>query len=316
MLDITPAGGGPQLLDHVRTQLRAKRYSARTEESYLDWVRRYLQFHGHRNPCDMGAPEIEAFLTHLVVDRSAAQTTRNQALSALVFLYRHVYARELPTLRQPARAKKTRYVTVTLTREQVRALLDKAGVEGDGLVLHLLYGAGLRLAEALRLRVGDLQLPSHEIVVRDGRGQRERVTVLPRSLVPALQAHLERRRVQYEADLATGVADVWMPDVSADPGAATQWNWQYLFVADTYSLEPSPDAIRRHHLSEKCVERSLARALAAAHIAKSASSLTLRQCFASHLLESGCDMASVQRLLGQDGGAVAAPSDLRSPLDA
>jgi integron integrase len=289
----------PRLLERLRSALRARHYSLRTEQSYVAWVKRFILFHGKRHPDDMGEPEINAFLSSLATDGRVAASTQNQALSALLFLYRHVLEKPFPEMPSLVRARRPARLPVVLTRDEVRRVL--AGLGGEPrLVATLLYGSGLRLMEALRLRVKDLDLSRNEILVRDGKGQKDRVTMLPAALKPDLAAHLKRVRGLHDAALAAGGGDVHLPDAIRIkyPGAAKSWPWQYVFPAGRESTDPRGGEIRRHHLPESAVQRAVKKAVAAAGIAKLASCHTLRHSFATHLLESGYDIRTIQELLG------------------
>lgn len=289
----------PRLLDVLRDKLRLKHYSLRTEQQYVNWVRRFLRFHHHRHPREMGAAEVTAFLTDLAVASGVSASTQNQALSALLFLYREVLEVSLPWLDEVVRAKQPSRLPVVLTRREVAALLAQA----DGLYalqLRLLYGTGMRLMECMRLRVKDVDFERREVLVRDGKGAKDRVTMLPQSVSEPLQTHLLRRRAVYETDLATGMADVYLPDALARkyPNAATEWGWQYIFVTSGYVHDPRSGAVRRHHQDEKLLQRAMKRAVIAAGITKPATPHTLRHSFATHLLEAGYDIRTVQELLG------------------
>ncbi|WP_298218059.1 integron integrase [Halothiobacillus sp.] len=289
----------PKLLDQVRDLIRTKHYSIRTENQYLQWIRRFILFHGKRHPRDMGAPEVEAFLSHLAVSRDVAASTQNQALSALLFLYREVLGIDLPWLDNVTRAKRPQRLPVVLSRDEVRAVLDRmSGVYG--LMASLLYGTGMRLMECVRLRVKDVDFARGEILIRDGKGAKDRVTMLPESLVPALQSHLNQRRAIFEDDLRAGKAGVYLPNALAVkyPGAPIEWGWQYVFVSGSYSMDPRSGAERRHHLDEKLLQRAMKKAVRAADLAKPATPHTLRHSFATHLLERGQDIRTIQALLG------------------
>ncbi len=295
----TPPGQPPRLLDQVRERIRVKHYSLRTEEQYVHWIKRFILFHGKRHPREMGAAEVEAFLSDLAVNGHVAASTQNQALSALLFLYREVLGIELPWLDNVTRAKRPRRLPVVLTPGEVRAVLDRMdGVYG--LMARILYGTGMRLMECVRLRVKDVDFGRGEILVRDGKGAKDRVTMLPASLVAPLEAHLARRRVIYEDDLRDGRAGVWLPDALARkyPNAATEWGWQYVFCSGSHSVDPRTGALRRHHVDEKLLQRAMKKAVAAARLAKPATPHTLRHSFATHLLEGGHDIRTVQELLG------------------
>lgn len=288
-----------KLLDQLRDKLRLKHYSIRTEVQYVQWVRRFILFHGKRHPRDMGAGEVEAFLTHLAVEGRVAAATQNQALSALLYLYREVLEIELPWLDSLVRAKRPARLPVVLTRQEVNAVLGR--MEGThGLMARLLYGTGMRLMECVRLRVKDVDFERAEIVVRDGKGAKDRITMLPQSLLPSLQEHLAHRRRLYEDDLAKGMASVYLPDAldRKYPNAAVDWGWQYIFVAGSYSVDPRGGGERRHHMDEKLLQRAMKRAVQAVGLAKPATPHTLRHSFATHLLQAGYDIRTVQELLG------------------
>lgn len=276
-----------------------KHYSIRTEQQYVQWARRFILFHDKRHPRELGAAEVEAFLTHLAVEGNVAAATQNQALSALLFLYREVLEINLPWLDNVVRAKRPARLPVVLTRQEVTAVLDR--MSGTyGLLARLLYGTGMRLMEVIRLRVKDVDFSRAEIVVRDGKGGKDRVTMLPQSLVPPLQAHLRERRALFEDDLAKGMASVYLPDALERKyvNAAVDWGWQYIFVAGSYSLDPRSGVERRHHLDEKLLQRAMKKAVQAAGIVKPATPHTLRHSFATHLLQAGYDIRTVQELLG------------------
>ena len=284
----------------VRERLRSLHYSLRTEQTYVHWIKRFIHFHGKRHPRGMGAPQVEAFLSHLATEGRVAANTQNLALSALLFLYRDVLAIELPWLKDVTRAKRPQRLPTVLTREEAHALLKALKPGVPGLIVRLLYGTGMHLMEGVRLRVKDLELDARQIVVRDGKGAKDRVTVLPDGLVRPLRAQLAVRRSVYDMDLARGAAGVWLPDAldRKYPGASTQWVWQYVFVAAGFSPDPRSGAIRRHHVDEQLVQRAVKRAAQAARIAKPVSPHTLRHSFATHLLEHGYDIRTVQELLG------------------
>ena len=249
----------PRLLDQVRDRLRVKHYSMRTEDTYLQWIRRFIFFHGKKHPREMGGPQVEAFLSHLATDARVAASTQNQALSALLFLYREVLQVDLPWLDGVVRAKRPKHVPVVLTENEVRALL--AQLEGTRwLIVSLLYSSGMRLLEGLRLRVKDVDFERHEITVRDGKGARDRVTMLPVRLVEPLVSHLARVRVLHERDLAEGYGEVHLPFALAHkyPKAGRSWIWQYVFPSGSRSVDPADGVIRRHHLDEKIVQRAVA----------------------------------------------------------
>ncbi|HEY9099567.1 MAG TPA: integron integrase [Thiobacillus sp.] len=295
----TPSAPSPKLLDQVRDRIRVKHYSIRTETQYVQWVRRFILFHDKKHPKDMGAPEVEAFLTHLAVVGNVAAATQNQALSALLFLYREVLVIDLPWLDNVTRAKRPQRLPVVLTREETHAVLDRMpGVYG--LMAKLLYGTGMRLMECVRLRVKDVDFARREILIRDGKGAKDRVTMLPDSVVSTLQTHLQQRRVVFDDDCQAGKGNVYMPDALARkyPNSPTDWGWQYIFPSGSYSVDPRSGAERRHHLDEKLLQRAMKRAVQASGTPKPATPHTLRHSFATHLLEGGYDIRTVQELLG------------------
>lgn len=290
---------GPRLLDRVRDRIRLKHYSIRTEQAYLDWVRRFVVFHGRRHPRELGHAHVEAFLTHLAVEGKVAAATQNQAKSALLFLYKEVLGTELPWLEGVESAKRPARLPVVLTPEEVVAVLRR--VDGTrGLILRLLYGTGMRMLEVLRLRVKDVDFQRREFLVRDGKGGRDRVTMLPDSLALMLRAHLARVKALHEDDLRAGFGEVNLPFALARkyPHAAREWAWQYVFPAGNRSVDPRSGAVRRHHADDQSVQRAMRAALRQAGIAKAATPHTLRHSFATHLLESGSDIRTVQELLG------------------
>jgi integron integrase len=289
----------PRLMDQVRDCIRTRHYSIRTETAYLEWVKRYIRFHGMRHPSGMGAAEVEAFLSHLAVEGNVAASTQSQALSALLFLYREVLAQDLPWLDGITRAKKPERLPVVLSVAEVQALLRHA--EGtNSLMLRLLYGTGMRLMECCRLRVMDVDFSMRQIVVRNGKGGKDRVTMLPAALAQPLVDHLARVRDVFERDLAAGRADVYLPHALASkyPNAPREWGWQWVFPARGYSVDPRSGAERRHHIDEKQLQRAMRRCAQAAGIAKHATPHTLRHSFATHLLDGGNDIRTVQELLG------------------
>lgn len=291
--------GKPKLLDQVRQQIRVRNYSIRTETVYAEWVKRFIRFHRYRHPAEMGAAEIEAFLTHLATARNVSASTQNQALAALLFLYKEVLKLELPWLAGIVRAKKPKHLPVVLTREEVSAVLGQL----DGvrwIVASLLYGSGLRLLEALRLRVKDVDFARGEVLVRDGKGQKDRVTMLPQRLVLPLQQHLRNVNLLHQEDLAEGFGLANLPFALARkyPNAAADWGWQFVFPSVNRSVDPRSKGIFRHHLHEKTIQRAVREATRRAGLIKHATPHTLRHSFATHLLESGQDIRTVQELLG------------------
>jgi len=292
----------PKLLDQVREKIRYKHYSLSTENTYISWIRQYILFNEKRHPSEMGAAEVEAFLTYLATTRHVSSSTQNQALSAILFLYREVLALDLPWLDNFERSKKPRRLPVVLTTLEVQALLresDKAPAP-IGLIIKLLYGTGMRLMEAVRLRVKDVELSRKEIIIRDGKGGKDRVTMLPESLVEPIRAQLAMRHAWHDQDIASGKVGVWLPDALAVkyPKAHQEWGWQYVFAAKNYSIDPRTQVERRHHVEEKQVQRYVKRAAERAGIFKPTSPHTLRHSFATHLLQVGYDIRTVQELLG------------------
>ena len=288
-----------RLLDAVRMGIRARHYSIRTEEAYVGWIRRFIVFHGRRHPRELGEPEINAFLTHLAVREHVSSSTQTQALAALLFLYRRVLEIPFPRLESLVRAKRPKRLPLVLTREEVRAVLDN--LEGAPRVIAtLLYGGGLRLLEALRLRVKDVDFARAQITVRDGKGGKDRVTMLPAAIRELLIDHLAVVRALHRADLEAGVGSVYMPDAldRKYPGASREWGWQYVFPAGSPGQDPRSGEIRRHHLNESVVQKAVRQAVRDAGIDKPASCHTLRHSFATHLLESGYDIRTIQDLLG------------------
>lgn len=289
----------PKLLEQLRNRVRFKHYSLATERQYVHWVKRFILFHNKRHPHEMGPAEVEAFLTHLAVDGHVSASTQNQALSALLFLYREVLEQDLPWLQEVVRVKRPARLPVVLTQTEVTEVLERMqGVHG--LMARLLYGTGMRLMEVVRLRVKDVDFERLEIVVRDGKGGKDRVTMLPRKLATPLQEHLVWRRRLFEDDTAKGMADVFLPDALERkyPNAGKSWGWQYIFPSGSYSVDPRSGAERRHHMDEKLLQRSMKKAVQAASIAKPATPHTLRHSFATHLLQSGYDIRTIQELLG------------------
>lgn len=327
--DIRPDQACAELCRRVRDTLRAKQYSIHTEHTYVDWVRRFILFHDNRHPREMAAPEIEAFLTHLAVERNVAASTQNQALTALLFLYREVLGVD-PGPVCAFRAARPARLPATLTREEVKRVI--AALSGaNRLVAHLLYGAGLRLIECLRLRAGDVDLDFRQTTVRDGKGNVDRVTVLPDSAVELLGVHLQHVRQLHRRDLAAGYGAVYLPPALEEkhPHAHRRWCWQYVFPAPNLSTDPRSGVRRRHHLGQSTPQRAIRKAARSLGIDdKRISCRILRHCFAAHLLEAGYDVRTVQELMGhQDmqrtliytnvlnrgGPPIVSPLDLLSP---
>ncbi len=288
-----------KLLDQVRDAIRLKHYSFRTEESYVQWIRRYILFHGKRHPLEMGGAEIEAFLTDLAVNRQVAASTQNQALSALLFLYRVVLKQELDISIDAVRAKRSRYLPTVLTREEVLAVIQNlSGVHQ--LFIQVLYGSGLRLTEGLQLRVKDIDFAQRQILVRDGKGKESRVTMLPLSLIEPLKHQMEKAKITHQQDLDKGLGSVYLPFALERkyPHADRQWIWQFIFPSDRFSQDPRSGVTRRHHLHETGIQRSIKQAVHLAGIQKRVGCHTFRHSFATHLLQNGYDIRTVQELLG------------------
>ena len=289
----------PRLLDQVRARIRFKHYSIRTEQAYIDWIRRFIKFNRNRHPVELSSRDVELFLTHLASVGHVAASTQNQAQSALLFLYREALSRELPWLEGVVRAKMPSRLPVVLTRTEVADVLTR--MRGTHrLIGDLLYGTGMRIMEALRLRVKDVDFGRREILVRDGKGAKDRVTMLPDRLFPVLRAHLIEAKRLHRMDLQDGFGAAWMPFALARkyPIAANEWAWQYVFPADRRSADPRTGIMRRHHISDQSFQRAMREALRASGIAKPATPHTLRHSFATHLLEAGYDIRTVQELLG------------------
>lgn len=291
----------PKLLDIVRGKIRLKHYSIRTEQAYVDWIKRFIFHFDKMHPKHLGAADVEAFLTHLAVAGKVSASTQNQAKSALLFLYKEVLGVELPWLDKVQQAKIPKRLPVVLSQGEVALILSRL----DGthhLVVSLLYGTGMRILEALRLRVKDIDFARKEILIRDGKGFKDRVTMLPVLLIKPLQAHLAKVKSLHEADLAKGYGDVYLPFALAKkyPYAARDWAWQYVFPSGKLSVDPrSDDAVtRRHHVQDQAIQRAVRQAVVDAGVTKAATPHTFRHSFATHLLESGYDIRTVQELLG------------------
>jgi integron integrase len=314
-----------KLLDQARLVLRLKHMSYRTEIAYLSWIKRFILFHHKRHPKDMGAIEIRAFLAHLALHEQVAASTQNGALNALLFLYRHVLKQPFPDLDAIERAQRPQRLPTVFTREEAHAVLAQLS-DMPALMARLLYGAGLRLMECVRLRVKDVDFAYHQITVRHGKGGRDRVTMLPQTLHVPLQRHLARLQLVHQEDLAAGYGEVHLPYAFArkDPHAGTAWEWQYVFPAAKRAIDPRTGVERRHHVSHSVLQKAVKHAIRRAGLQKRGSCHTLRHSFATHLLEDGYDIRTVQELLGhkdvsttmrythvlQRGG-----KGVRSPLD-
>ncbi len=289
----------PKLLDQVRALLRARHYSIRTEHSYVDWIRRYVRFHELRHPRELGPPEISAFLTHLAVEGEVAASTQNQARSALLFLYREVLQIDIPELAEVVAARAPTRIPTVLTREEARLVLAQlSGIHQ--LIAQLLYGSGLRLIEALRLRIQDLDFAQHEILVRSGKGEKDRRTMLPDRLINPLREHLRGIQELHAEDLRRGFGAVQMPYALERkyPGSEREWRWQFVFPAARLSTDPRSGIVRRHHLNERNIQSAVTSAVRTVGLTKRASCHTFRHSFATHLLEQGYDIRTVQELLG------------------
>jgi integron integrase len=287
-----------KLLDQARDLIRLKHYSIRTEQAYLGWIKQYIIFHKKRHPSEMGSAEVSQFLTHLAVKRKVAASTQNQALSALLFLYSQVLQQPFDWMEDVQRAKKPAKLPVVFTKEEARAILRQLN-GSKWLMLSLLYGSGLRLMECLRLRVKDIDFGYGQIVLRDEKGQKDRVTVLPEALKEPLRRHLEKVKV-HQKDLKEGFGEVYLPFALEKKysKASREWGWQYVFPATKRSIDPRSGVVRRHHIDETVLQGAVKEAIQAAGITKSGSPHTFRHSFATHLLEAGYDIRTVQELLG------------------
>jgi len=332
-LDVPPPkprrGGGttdwPALETTVRTALRTEHYARKTEKAYVQWIRAYVDYHHGRRPSEMGAAQIHHFLSHLAINKQVAASTQNQALSAVIFLYKKVVKQDPGDFSDFPRARRPRRLPVVLSRQEVQAILNR--VDGaEGLVVRLLYGTGMRVSEVLRLRVQEISFDRNEIMVRAAKGDKDRRVPLPAALKTELADHLQGRRHQYELDRAEGMHEVEVPHGLARkyPNAPFEWGWQFVFAAADYATDPRSGARRRHHLHEIRIQRAVKRAARAADITKRATPHTLRHSFATHLLEAGHDIRTVQELLGHSSVATTmiythvlnkGPLGVVSPLD-
>ncbi|MCK9619938.1 MAG: integron integrase [Methylobacter sp.] len=321
----------PKLLDQVRGKIRLKHYSIRTEQAYTDWIKRFILHFGKKHPRDMGAAEVGQFLTHLAVNGRVSASTQNQAKCALLFLYKEVLAIELPWLGNVEQAKVPKRLPVVLNRDEIQAILSRL-TGTQWLIASLLYGTGMRIMECLRLRVQDVDIKRSEILIRNGKGSKDRVTMLPLSLVAPLQAHLLKVRELHENDLTQGFGAVFMPFALERkyPAAAKEWIWQYVFPAAKLSTDPRTKIVRRHHVPEQSIQRAVKQAVRDAGLTKAATPHTFRHSFATHLLEGGYDIGTVQELLGhadvsttmiythvlnKGGRGVLSPLDLLTKVD-
>ena len=314
-----------KLIQKIREIIRLKNYSIRTEEAYVSWARRFILFHNKLHPKDMGGPEIEAFLSHLAVDRNVSASTQNQALSALLFLYREVLRIDLDYPINSIRAKRPKRLPTVLTKDEAHNVLKLISSKHQ-LMAKLLYGSGLRLMECIRLRVKDLDFEQHQIIVRDGKGLKDRVTVLPDALIIPLKRHLRHVKLAHEDDLADGYGSVYLPNalVRKYPHADHHWVWQYVFPAPKRSKDPRSGEVRRHHVDPSGLQKAVNKAARKAGIDKRVSCHTFRHSFATHLLEDGYDIRTVQELLGHKNVSTTmiythvlkrGPLAVRSPLD-
>jgi integron integrase len=288
-----------KLLDQVRDAIRLKHYSIRTEESYVTWIKRYILFHNKRHPNEMASAEIEAFLTHLAVQQKVAASTQNQALSALLFLYRDVLKTPLDLPIDAIRAKKPKRLPTVLTKEETLKVIERLpGIQR--LMAKLLYGGGLRLMECLQLRIKDLDFIQRQIIVRDGKGMEDRITMLPASLIISLQEHLSHAKRLHAQDVAQGVGPVYLPFALERkyPYAGRLWIWQYVFPSDRLSKDPRTGIVRRHHASESGLQKAVSQTGRSVGLNKRISCHTFRHSFATHLLQQGYDIRTVQELLG------------------
>ena len=324
-VEINGVARPPRLLDRVREANRLRHGSRSTEKSYIAWIRRYILFHGKRHPAEMGAPEVAQFLSSLAVEGKVAASTQNQALSALLFLYRHVLHQDLPWLEEVVRARRPKHLPVVLTRDEVRAVISKLAGTAR-LMATLLYGSGLRVLECARLRVQDVDFAMNQVVVRDGKGAKDRVTVLPAVAKQPLAQHLLRVKRLHDRDLALGGGWVELPWALARkyPNAGREWPWQWVFPATRLYVDQATGQRRRHHLHETVLQRAVLAAVRQAHLGKHATPHTFRHSFATHLLEDGRDIRTVQELLGHNDVSTTmiythvlnrGPSGVTSPAD-
>jgi len=288
-----------KLLDRVREEIRLRHYSVRTEDSYVRWITRFLKFHNNTHPREMGSPDVIAYLTHLAVDMNVSAATQNQAHNALIFLYHQVLGQELEGRIQAVRARKSEHLPTVMTKGEVSKVIEAMSGQYK-LMAILLYGSGLRLMECLRLRVKDIDFEANQIIIRDGKGGKDRATMLPKGIKSALKKHLETVKEIHDKDLAKGYGSVWLPDALSRkyPKADKEWIWQYVFPASKLSTDPRSGEIRRHHSYDSNLQRAVKKAVTATGIPKKVSCHTFRHSFATHLLEDGHDIRTVQELLG------------------
>jgi len=285
-------------LNTIREKIRIKHYSYKTEKAYVEWAERFIRFHGIRHPAEMGRAEVESFLTHLAIEKQVSSSTQNQALHALLFMYEHVVGVKLDHV-EPMRAKKSTHIPAVLSQNEVKMILGR--LNGVYYIIgRLLYGSGMRLMECMRLRVKDVNFDMQTITVRDTKSDRDRVTVLPSSIVEPLRTHLKRVSIQHEEDLRIGRGSVEMPGALARKyiNAEYEWAWQYVFPASQFSEDPRSGVTRRHHLYETSVQKQIRRAAKEAGITKPCGPHILRHSFATHLLQNGYDIRKIQELLG------------------
>jgi len=315
----------PKLLELVRNHIRARHLSLRTEETYLSWIKRYIFFHQKKHPSQLRESHIEQYLTSLAVDEEVSASTQNQALNAILFLYREVLHIEIGVLQDIVRAKRTKRLPVVFSKYEIQSILHQ--LHGTSwLICALLYGSGMRLLECLRLRVKDIDTVRKQIVVREGKGEKDRITLLPSSLIPQLERQISKIIIVHQEDKADGFGDVYLPDAIRRkfPRAGKEYLWQYVFPASKRSVDPLTKAVQRHHIDESAVQRAFKSALQKSDVKKAGTIHSLRHSFATHLLESGYDIRTVQELLGHadirttqiythvmDRGNLA----VRSPLD-
>lgn len=291
----------PKILDEVRQYLRLHHYSIHTERSYVDWIVRFIRFHRMRSREDLlpGEPKIEAFLTHLAVESNVATATQNQAMNALVFLYKRVLRQAMEAPINAVRADKKAHVPVVMTREEVASVISLL-VGTPQLVVKLLYGSGLRIMEAVRLRVQDIDFQMKQLTVRAGKGGKDRITTFPGTVTPLLQSHLARTKTLHQQDLARGAGEVFLPHALARkyPQAGKEWGWQYVFPARDLSTDPRGGALRRHHVDPSVINKAIKAAVRRVGLTKRISAHTFRHSFATHLLQRGTDIRTIQALLG------------------
>lgn len=317
----------PKIEQRIREACRTRHYSLSTERVYVAWYKRFVRWAGLKHPATLGGDMVERWLSHLATEGEVSASTQRQALAAILFLYQQVLGLKLPWMDNITRAKQPQRLPCVLTQPEVQRLLQALPDTAAGLALRLCYGAGLRLSEALRLRVKDIDLDRLMLTIRDGKGGKDRTTCLPSSLVPALASQMQHRRRLHDVDLARGMVDVELPHALARkyPNAPREWAWQWVFAAADYSTCPRTGAIRRHHLHPKTVQRAMRAAVQRAGLHKPATVHTLRHSFATHLLEGGQDIRTIQTLLGHADVATTmiythvattGASGVRSPLDA